>query len=70
MTQDDKKPSVDSLIDQNLRRVYETVLNEDVPDRFTALLDQLRASEGGDGGSGDPLSGGATDRDAVDRSDA
>ncbi|WGH77707.1 NepR family anti-sigma factor [Jannaschia ovalis] len=33
------------LIDQNLRRVYDSVLSEDVPDRFAKLLAQLQAGE-------------------------
>ncbi len=30
-------------IEDNLRKVYQDLLAEAVPDRFTALLDQLRA---------------------------
>ena len=45
---DDKNSNVDSLIDANLKRVYDSVLQEDVPDRFARLLDQLR-SGGGEG---------------------
>ncbi len=33
-------------IDENLKRVYQAALTEDVPDRFTQLLAQLRAKEG------------------------
>jgi len=29
-------------IDENLRRVYEETLDEEVPDRFRLLLEQLR----------------------------
>lgn len=45
MAKNQDKPEDDSLrqqIDENLRRVYEQTLNEDVPDRFRELLDQLR----------------------------
>ena len=47
MTHDDKKPSakVTAYIDQNLKRVFADLENEPVPDRFQALLDQLRAQE-------------------------
>ncbi|UWQ22456.1 NepR family anti-sigma factor [Jannaschia sp. W003] len=45
MARSDEKTNIDSLIDANLRRVYETVLNEDVPDRFSALLSQLRSGQ-------------------------
>lgn len=32
-------------IDENLRRVYEQAQSEEVPDRFTSLLDQLKQQE-------------------------
>lgn len=32
-------------IDENLKRVYQAALTEDVPDRFTKLLAQLREKE-------------------------
>ena len=32
-------------IDENLKRVYATTLNEVVPDRFAQLLAQLREKE-------------------------
>ncbi|WP_298429651.1 NepR family anti-sigma factor [uncultured Jannaschia sp.] len=41
----DKEASVDDLIDQNLKRVYNSVLSEEVPDRFAKLLSQLQAGE-------------------------
>ncbi|MBM2574890.1 hypothetical protein JQC91_01105 [Jannaschia sp. Os4] len=41
MSQDQPSNRVDDLIDQNLRRVYDDVLQEDVPDRFAKLLAQL-----------------------------
>ncbi|MFP1645278.1 NepR family anti-sigma factor [Pontitalea aquivivens] len=34
-------------IDENLKRVYEEALNEEIPDRFKQLLAQLKAKEGG-----------------------
>lgn len=42
----EEKPNVDSMIDTNLRKVYNSVLNEDVPDRFAKLLAQLEAGGG------------------------
>lgn len=33
-------------IDDNLRRVYSDTVEEPLPDRFTQLLEQLRAREG------------------------
>jgi|GEM_PF-2686827 hypothetical protein len=32
-------------IDENLRKAYAALLNEDLPDRFAVLLDQLRSGE-------------------------
>lgn len=34
-----------NLIDQNIRRVYEDLLEDEVPDRFTKLLEQLREQD-------------------------
>lgn len=47
MTPDDKKPSpkVAAYIDENLKRVFGALEEEDVPDRFQTLLDQLRAQD-------------------------
>jgi hemerythrin-like domain-containing protein len=42
MAQDNSKSRVKAQIDENLRRVYEDALNEEVPDRFKQLLEQLR----------------------------
>lgn len=38
-----RKP--DELIDACLKRVYHQTLQDEIPDRFTALLDQLRTAE-------------------------
>ena len=43
MSSDKSKSNVNDEIDRNLRRVFEQTLDEDVPDRFKTLLDQLRA---------------------------
>lgn len=43
MDHDEPKSKADTLIDANLKRVYESVLNEDVPDRFAQLLAQLES---------------------------
>lgn len=40
-----RKASIRNQINENLRKVYEESLNEDVPDRFRDLLAQLRAKE-------------------------
>jgi Anti-sigma factor NepR len=38
--------TVQAEIDANLRRVYDAALQEEVPDRFRLLLQQLRDKEG------------------------
>ncbi|WP_342076316.1 NepR family anti-sigma factor [Yoonia sp. SS1-5] len=42
MAQAPKKPDVERAIDENLRRAYEKMVDEKVPERFLNLLDQLR----------------------------
>ena len=42
MNNDKDKALTKVTIDENLRRVYEETLEEKVPDRFVALLEQLR----------------------------
>ncbi|MDZ4095386.1 MAG: NepR family anti-sigma factor [Paracoccaceae bacterium] len=45
MPKDDFAPKLREQIDQNLKRVYEDALKEDVPDRFRQLLEELRQKE-------------------------
>ena len=40
-----KKAALDKQIDENLKRVYQQAAEEEVPDRFLALLQQLREQE-------------------------
>ena len=42
MKRPDKQSRLQAEIDANLKRAYEKVLHEDVPDRFTQLLAQLK----------------------------
>jgi hypothetical protein len=35
----------DAYIDENLKRVYESAVEEGVPDRFRILLEELRRQE-------------------------
>ncbi len=51
MTQGNAKARLKEQIDQNLKRVYDDVLNEDIPDRFKDLLEQLRQKDKQGGGS-------------------
>lgn len=46
MTSDSKKPSVDTQIDENLKRVYNDAMKDELPDRFMDLIAQLKAKEG------------------------
>ncbi len=41
------KSRLQQQIDENLKRVYEEALSEDIPDRFKDLIAQLRAKEKG-----------------------
>ncbi len=45
MSGDKQKSSLRKDIDENLKRVYEDALKEEVPDRFKLLLEQLKAKE-------------------------
>ena len=38
-------PRVARAIDENLRRVYDDAANEEIPDRFLNLLDQLKRGD-------------------------
>ncbi|MBT8417974.1 MAG: hypothetical protein KJO42_11085 [Silicimonas sp.] len=42
---DQQDPELNRLIDKNLKRAFDTLANEPVPDRFTSLLDQLRSGK-------------------------
>ncbi len=45
MTKDNDKDRWDEKIDQNLRKVFQSKLDEDVPDKFMELLAQLREQD-------------------------
>jgi hypothetical protein len=40
-----KRQAIRAQIDENLKRVYTTALNEELPDRFRDLLAQLKAKD-------------------------
>lgn len=44
-----KRQAIRAQIDENLKRVYSAALNEELPDRFRELLDQLRSAGSRDG---------------------
>ena len=48
----DGKQNAKELIEKNLKDLYQEALDKEVPDRFKALLQNLKAAEGKDG---DPL---------------
>ena len=50
MTKRQTQTRAQAQIDENLRKVFQESLEEDVPDRFTDLLAQLRALDEGKGG--------------------
>lgn len=45
MKQDRKPSSLEQEIEANLKRVYDDVAKQRIPDRFTQLLDQLRQAD-------------------------
>lgn len=45
MPNNSEKPSVNKQIDENLKRVYQNALNEQLPDKFLDLIDRLKAEE-------------------------
>ncbi len=45
MSSEEKSAKLQNQIDENLKRVYQEALQEQVPDRFTELLAQLRQKE-------------------------
>jgi len=45
MAQEPKKSSLHKQIDENLKRIYDDALNQDVPDRFKQLLNLLQARD-------------------------
>ncbi len=45
MSRPDRTSRTEQEIDQNLKRVYEDVANQELPSRFTDLLEQLRAKD-------------------------
>ncbi|KEP70344.1 transcriptional regulator [Thioclava sp. BHET1] len=47
MAEEKSKSSIKDQINDNLKRVYEQALQEEVPDRFKDLLAQLKAKEDG-----------------------
>jgi hypothetical protein len=47
MKEPDEAAHLKAAIDDNLRKIYNALLKEDVPDRFKDLLEQLRKKESG-----------------------
>lgn len=45
MKQDRKLSSLEQEIEANLKRAYDDVAKQEVPDRFTQLLEQLRQAD-------------------------
>ncbi|MCA0994432.1 MULTISPECIES: NepR family anti-sigma factor [Roseobacteraceae] len=52
MTQSRRNTKEAEVIDENLRRVYQDMLEEKVPDRFLDLIAQLRAQDDNGGTQG------------------
>jgi len=45
MDRDKGKPALEQQIEENLRRVYQQNMEEDVPDRFKQLLSKLKSQD-------------------------
>lgn len=52
MTRPEKTSRIAEEIDKNLRRAYDEVAQEELPDRFASLLQQLRDKDSADPASG------------------
>lgn len=46
MSQNNPKSKIRDQIDENLKRIYDETLNEEIPDRLTQLLEKLRQKSG------------------------
>ena len=53
MSHDEDSPNDDDVIIQNLKRVYDDVAGQEVPDRFKDLLAQLQAQDTAKNDEGD-----------------
>jgi Anti-sigma factor NepR len=53
MVESNPKAKVRDQIDENLRRIYAETLNEQIPDKLTQLLDQLRQKSANPAGDDD-----------------
>ena len=52
--EDDRRPkSLQDQIDQNLRRIYENIAEEPLPERFFELISELEALDPPQGNGGD-----------------
>lgn len=45
MNETEDKARLQAQIDENLKRVYQEALEQDVPDRFKDLIEQLRQKD-------------------------
>lgn len=41
----DRKKDAESVIDENLKKVFDETLDAGIPDRFKSLLDQLKQQD-------------------------
>ena len=58
---DDRRPqSLQDQIDQNLRRIYENIVEEPLPDRFFELINELEALDCPESSQGGAPSGKST----------
>lgn len=46
MSEDQRKSILEKQIDENLKRVYDRAVQEEIPDKLLQLLQQLKAQDG------------------------
>ncbi|AVL54705.1 regulator [Roseobacter denitrificans] len=45
MARDDQAGKTSEFIDKNLKQIFQQEIERDIPDRFTNLIEQLRAKD-------------------------
>lgn len=58
-----EKPTLRHTIEENLQKVYQDLLQEEVPDRFKLLLEELRKKQTGPDGAAQTDAGPASETD-------
>lgn len=62
MAENNPKSKFRDQIDENLKRIYDETLKEEIPDKLTLLLEQLRKKSVGNSEAG-PSASGSSDQE-------